>query len=95
MTEHLHADDVPLSLSVLRALVGLTESNSATGPRNGEPTSTGTSWPAGSCPPPRKPPVHIARGCAIIGRHGGGLPNSVSGPIRAAIDGLTDSGRPH
>jgi hypothetical protein len=41
-----------------------------------------------------KATVYIDRGCAIIERHGGGLPGSVSGPIRAAIDGLTDGGRP-
>ncbi len=96
MTEHLHADDVPLSLSVLRALVGHRADREQLGYRPDE-WGADVDWDllaSGKLSTTEKAIVYIARGCAIIERHGGGLPNSVSGPIRAAIDGLTGGGRP-
>ena len=96
MTEHLHADDAPLSLSVLRALVGHRADREQLGDRPDE-WGADVDWDllaSGNLSTTEKATVHIARGCATIERHGGGLPNSVSGPVRAAIDGLTDSGRP-
>jgi hypothetical protein len=96
MTEHLHANDAPLSLAVLRALVGHRADREQLGYR---PDGWGADvdrdlLASGKLSTTEKATVHIARGCAIIERHGGGLPNSVSGPIRAAIDGLTNGGRP-
>jgi hypothetical protein len=86
MTEHLHADDVPLTLSVLRALVGHRADREQLGYRPDE-WGADVDWDllaSGKLSTTEKATVHIARGCAIIERHGGGLPNSVSGPIRAA-----------
>jgi hypothetical protein len=96
MIEHLHADDAPLSLAVLRALVGYRADREQLGYRPDE-CGTDVDWDllaSGKLSATEKATVHIARGCAIIERHGGGLPNSVSGPVQAAIDGLADGGRP-
>jgi len=92
MTEHPTADDVPLTCPCSEPSSGceLTESNSATGPTNGEPTSTGTFWPAGSLSTTEKATVYIARGCAIIDATEAAYRTASADPFEAAIDGLAD-----
>jgi hypothetical protein len=72
MTEHLHADDVPLSLAVLRALVGHRADREQLGYRPDE-WGADVDWnllATGKLSTTEKATVHIAQGCAIIERHG-------------------------
>ena len=87
--EHLHHDDVPATLAVLADLLD----HRSLLPAGYELTEHGAwvswetlcrSWLSST----EVAAVHIARGCAIAERHGG-LPLSVAGAVREAVDELT------
>jgi len=87
--EHLHHDDVPSTLAILADLLG----DLSTVPDGYELTGHGAwvdwdrlgrSWLSST----EVAAVHIARGCAIAERHGG-LPLSVAGAVREAVEELT------
>lgn len=87
--EHLHHDDVPATLAILADLLD----HRSTLPEGYELTehgawvdwdALGRSWLSST----EVAAVHIARGCAIAERHGG-LPLSVAGAVREAVEELT------
>jgi hypothetical protein len=87
--EHLHDDDVPSTLAILADLLD----HLSTVPDGYELTEHGAwidwdglgrSWLSST----EVAAVHIARGCAIAERHGG-LPLSVAGAVREAVEELT------
>jgi hypothetical protein len=87
--EHLHHDDVPATLAILADLLD----HRSTLPDGYELTehgawvdweALGRSWLSST----EVAAVHIARGCAIAERHGG-LPLSVAGAVREAVEEMT------
>ena len=87
--EHLRHDDVPATLAILCDLLD----HRSTLPDGYELTehgawvdweALGRSWLSST----EVAAVHIARGCAIAERHGG-LPLSVAGAVREAVEELT------
>ncbi|MHB1533070.1 MAG: hypothetical protein ACYC1D_00345 [Acidimicrobiales bacterium] len=87
--EHLHHDDVPSTLAILADLLD----HRSTLPDGYELTEHGAwvdwdalrrSWLSST----EVAVVHIARGCAIAERHGG-LPLSVAGAVREAVEELS------
>jgi len=86
--EHLHHDDVPSTLAILADLLD----HRSTVPDGYELTEHGAwvDWDALSrswLSSTEVAAVHIARGCAIAERHGG-LPVSVAGAVREAVEEL-------
>ena len=90
-TVHLHRDDVPDTLALLGALLG-----DRTHPPPGyTPDETGADvdWDLladGYLSTSEKAVVHIAHGCAILERHGGGLPTELRWQVRAAVASTTE-----
>lgn len=87
--EHLHHDDVPSTLAILADLLD----HRSTVPDGYELTEHGAwvDWDALSrswLSSTEVAAVHIARGCAIAERHGG-VPVSVAGAVREAVEELT------
>jgi hypothetical protein len=87
---HLHRDDVPDTLAVLDALLGNRETPSA----GYTPDETGADvdWDllANSClSTSERAVVHIARGCAMLERQGGGLAPELRWQVRATIESVT------
>jgi hypothetical protein len=92
VTVHLHRDDVPDTLALLNALLG-----DRTHPAPGyTPDETGAdvdweellaSWLSTS----EKAVAHIARGCSVLERHGGGLPVELRWQVQAAVKSTTES----
>jgi hypothetical protein len=87
---HLHRDDAPLTLRLLDGLFGHRHDRAEIGYR---PDQWGAvvDWDrltGGVLSTSEVAVVHMARGCAIAERHGGPLPPSVRGPLRAAINDL-------
>ena len=91
-TVHLHHDDVPDTLALLKAL--LVDDRSKV-PPGYVLSTTGAeidwdllleSWLSTT----EKAVVHIAHGCAILERHGGGLPCELRSQVRAAVDSTTE-----
>jgi len=88
---HLHHDDVPDTLALLHALL-----RDRTHPAPGyTPDETGADvdwdqlaerWLSTT----EKAVVHIAHGCAILERHGGGLPVALRRQVRAAVASTTE-----
>jgi len=90
---HLHRDDVPDTLALLGALLGdrskLPEGYilSTTGADvDWDLLASAESWLSTT----EKAVVHIAHGCAILERHGGGLPSELRSQVRAAVDSTTE-----
>ncbi len=88
---HLHHDDVPDTLALLGALLGQRSKL----PAGYILSTTGAdvhwellaeSWLSTT----EKAVVHIAHGCAILERHGGGLPSELRSQVRAAVDSTTE-----
>jgi hypothetical protein len=90
-TVHLHRDDVPRTLALLDALLG-----DRTYPTSGyTPDETGADvdWNEltdGYLSTSEKAVVHIAHGCAILERHGGGLSAELRWQVRAAVESITE-----
>jgi hypothetical protein len=88
---HLHRDDVPDTLALLHALLG-----DRTHPTPGyTPDETGADvdWDLlgdGYLSTSEKAVVHIAHGCAILERNGGGLPVELRWQVRAAVASTTE-----
>ena len=90
-TVHLHHDDVPNTLALLGVLLG----ERSKLPEGYILSTTGAdvdwellaeSWLSTT----EKAAVHIAHGCAILERHGGGLPSELRSQVRAAVDSTTE-----
>ena len=90
---HLHRDDVPDTLALLGALLG----DRSALPAGYGPGETGAdvdwdllasaeSWLSTT----EKAVVHIAHGCAILERHGGGLPVELRWQVQAAVKSTTE-----
>ena len=88
---HLHHDDVPDTLALLHALMDQRSKL----PEGYILSTTGAdvdwdllleSWLSTT----EKAVVHIAHGCAILERHGGGLPLELSSAVRAAVESTTE-----
>ena len=89
-TTHLHRDDTPLTLRLLDGLLGHRHDRAEVGYR---PDQWGAEvdWDqltSGVLSTSAVAVIHIAQGCAIAERHGGPLPASVRGPLRAVISDL-------
>ncbi len=90
-TVHLHRDDVPDTLALLGALLG-----DRTHPPPGyTPDETGADvdWDLladGYLSTSEKAVVHIAHGCAILERHGGGFPVELRWQVRAVVASTTE-----
>lgn len=87
---HLHHDDVPDTFALLNALLG----ERSKLPQGYTPDETGAnvawdllteSWLSNS----EKAVVHIARGCAMLERHGGGLPTELRWQVRPTVESIT------
>ncbi len=90
-TVHRHRDDVPDTLALLGALLG----DRSKLPEGYILSTTGAdvdwdllleSWLSTT----EKAVVHIANGCAILERHGGGLPLELRSAVRAAVESTTE-----
>jgi hypothetical protein len=90
-TVHLHRDDVPDTLALLGALLG----DRCKLPEGYILSTTDAdvdwdllleSWLSTT----EKAVVHIAHGCAILERHGGGLPLELRSAVRAAVESTTE-----
>jgi hypothetical protein len=90
-TVHLHRDDVPDTLALLHALMAQRSKL----PAGYTLSTTGAevdwellaeSWLSTT----EKAVVHIAHGCAILERHGGGLPLELRFQVRAAVESTTE-----
>jgi hypothetical protein len=92
-TVHLHRDDVPDTLALLGFLLG----DQSTLPAGYDPDETGAnvdwdllvsgeSWLSTT----EKAVVRIAHGCAILERHGGGLPLELRWQVRATVTSTTE-----
>ena len=89
-TTHLQRDVTPLTLRLLGGLLGHCHYRAEVGYR---PDQWGAEvdWDqltSGVLSTSEVAVIHIAHGCAIAERHGGPLPASVRGPLRAVINDL-------
>jgi len=88
---HLHHDDVTDTLALLHALIG-----DRTHPPPGytlDETGADVDWDLLAeswLSTSEKAVVHIAHGCAILERHGGGLPVELRWQVRAAVESTTE-----
>ena len=90
-TVHLHRDDVPDTLALLGALLG-DRSTEVPGYSLDE-TGADVDWDLlleGWLSTTEKAVVHIAHGCAILERHGGGLPVELRWQVRATVASTTE-----
>jgi hypothetical protein len=90
-TVHLDHDDVPDTLALLHALLG-DRTHSAPGYAPDE-TGADVDWDLladGWLSTTEKAVVLIAHGCAILERHGGGLPVELRRQVRAAVASTTE-----
>jgi hypothetical protein len=82
---YLHRDDTPLTLRLLDGLLGQRADRAELGYQTDEQGAV-VDWDrltTGTLSTTEVAVVHIALGCAIAERHGGPLPPSVQGPLRA------------
>lgn len=82
---YLHRDDTPLALRLLHGLLGHRADRAELGYQPDESGAV-VDWDqlmGGALSTTEVAVVHIALGCAIAERHGGPLPSSVRGPLRA------------
>ena len=90
-TVHLHRDDVPETLALLNALLG-----DRTHPPPGympDETGADVDWDLladGFLSTSEKAVVHIGHGCAVLERHGGGLPVELRWQVRAVVASTTE-----
>jgi hypothetical protein len=90
-TVHLHRDDVPDTLALLGALLG--DRSTAVPGYTVDETGADVDWDVlleGWLSTTEKAVVHIAHGCAILERHGGGLPLELRSQVRAAVESTTE-----
>lgn len=90
LTTHLHRDDTPLTLRLLDGLLGHRRDQAELG-YYPDRWGAEVDWDRltnGISSTSEVAVVHIARGCAIAERHGGSLPASVRGPLRAVVNNL-------
>jgi hypothetical protein len=90
-TVHLHRDDVPDTLALLGALLG-DRSTEVPGYSLDE-TGADVDWDLlleGWLSTTEKAVVHIAHGCAILERHGGGLPVELRWQVQASVKSTTE-----
>ena len=88
---HLHRDDVPDTLALLNALL-VDRTHPAPGYTPDE-TGADVDWDLvadGYLSTTEKAVVHIAHGCAIPERHGGGVPVELRWQVRAAVESITE-----
>jgi hypothetical protein len=88
---HLHRDDVPDTLALLGALLG-DRSTEVPGYSLDE-TGADVDWDLlleGWLSTTEKAVVHIAHGCAILERHGGGLPVELRWQVQASVKSTTE-----
>lgn len=93
LTTHLHRDDTPLTLRLLDGLLGHRRDQAELG-YYPDQWGAEVDWDRltnGDLSTSEVAVVHIARGCAIAERHGGSLPASVRGPLRAVVNDLAPS----
>jgi hypothetical protein len=89
-TVHLHLDDTPATLAILAALLGHRADRQELGYIADE-YGADVDWDRltnGKLSTTEVATIHIARGCAIVERHGGGLPHQVRAAVRAAIEDI-------
>ena len=90
-TVHLHRDDVPDTLALLGALLG-DRSTEVPGYSLDE-KGADVDWDLlleGWLSTTEKAVVHIAHGCAILERHGGGLPVELRWQVQASVKSTTE-----
>jgi hypothetical protein len=90
-TEHLHRDDVPETLALLNVLLG----HRQTLPAGYRPDESGADvdWDLladSYLSTSDRAVVHIAHGCAILERHGGGLPLELRSQVLAAVQTIIE-----
>lgn len=90
-TEHLHTDDFPETLALLDRLL----SDRDTPPAGYQPDESGADvdWEllaASYLSTSQKAVVHIAHGCAMLERHGGGLAPELRWQVRATVNSVTE-----
>jgi hypothetical protein len=91
-TVHLHRDDVPDTLALLKALLVDDRSKAPPGYILST-TRADVDWDLlleGWLSTTEKAVVHIAKGCAILERHGGGLSPELRSAVRAAVESTTE-----
>lgn len=93
---HIHLDDAPDSLAILHALLGHRADRAAEIGYVIDETGAMVDWDLlenSWLSTTEVATVQIARACATVEAHGGGLPNEVSDAVWYAIDGITKSRR--
>jgi hypothetical protein len=90
-TVHLHRDNVADTLALLHALIG--DRSTAVPGYTVDETGADVDWDLLAeswLSRTEKAVVHIAHGCAILERHGGGLPLELRLQVRAAVESTTE-----
>jgi hypothetical protein len=89
--EHLHRDDVPETLALLNTLLG--DRGTAWPGYAPDESGADVDWDllADSLPSNKeRAVVHIAHGCAILERDGGGLPLELRSQVLAAVQTIIE-----